>query len=68
MSFSDPLWLAALPLAALVLWLGARRRGRWDQRVVATWVRAAAVGLVVLALAGPRLEAAGRDLDVAFLL
>ncbi len=72
MSFSDPVWLAALPLTALVLLLGrrsiARRRGRWDQRVVAAWARAAAIGLVVLALAGPRLEAEGQELDVAFLV
>ncbi|MGH8910000.1 MAG: VWA domain-containing protein, partial [Egibacteraceae bacterium] len=82
MSFSDPRWLAALPLVALVVWLGlrsmfvggrpptpcTRRRGRWDQRVVATWARAGAVGLLVVALAGPRVGVAGRDVDVVFLL
>lgn len=78
--FSDPQWLGALPAAALVLWLGLRaRRGRWggptgkprrrlDQPTLATWARTLAVALVVLALAGPRLEASGRDVDVAFLV
>lgn len=73
MSVDAPLWLLALPLAAGVVWVTRRRAGTpaWDpsrQHRIATWVRAASVALLVLALAGPRWDAGGRQVDVVFLL
>lgn len=69
MSLDTPLWLVALPLAAAVVWL-ARRAGATvtRQQRVAVALRTAAVVLLVLALAGPRWDAGGRQVDVAFLL
>lgn len=65
MTLTDPRWLAALPLVVAVVWLG-RRFGA--ARRLATWVRAVAVVLVVLALAGPRVAVPGGGVDVAFLV
>ncbi len=65
MSLDTPVWLAALPLAGLVLVLGRRAVGA--QRL-ATWLRALAVGSLVLALAGPRIGWGGDAVDVAFLV
>ncbi|HVM00742.1 MAG TPA: VWA domain-containing protein [Egibacteraceae bacterium] len=73
MSFDAPLWLLALPLTGGVVWVTRRHGGKpaWDpsrQHRVATGVRALAVALLVLALAGPRWEAGGRRVDVVFVI
>ncbi|MFA9432872.1 VWA domain-containing protein [Egicoccus sp. AB-alg2] len=60
-----PAWLAALAVVPLVLWLGWRHAGDRDRALRrATALRALAVGLLVLALAGPRWDAAGRAVDL----
>ncbi len=68
--FDSPLWLLALALVPLVV--VTARRGlaavRIRQHRIATWMRAAAIALLVIAVAGPRWEAAGRTVDVAFLI
>ena len=70
LTFDSPPWLLgllAVPLVLLVARTGTRLvRGRQHRR--ATWVRAVAVALLSLALAAPRWESAGRNVDVAFLL
>ena len=66
--FDTPWWLAALPLAALVVWLAVRSSRPTRAHAAATWLRAFAVACLVLSLAGPRVDAGGRDLDVAFLV
>jgi Mg-chelatase subunit ChlD len=65
-----PLWLLGLLAVPLVLWLGRRTSGavRPRQHRLATAARAAAVGLLVLAIAGPRWAQPGRAVDVAFLI
>ena len=75
LTFDDPRWLLALPLALLIPLLGRlawRRSGRQGRptpaRRTASWLRAAAVALVVLAIASPQLSAAGGGVDVAFLV
>ncbi|MBA2318159.1 MAG: VWA domain-containing protein, partial [Euzebyales bacterium] len=60
----DPRWLLALPLVPLVVVLGLRGQGAR----AAVWLRAVAVALVVLALAGPRVGLPGSGVDVAFLV
>ena len=66
LAFSSPLWLLALPLAAVV-WRFQRTppqgAGRW-----AAVCRVAAIVLLIFALAGPQWQAAGRSVDVAFLI
>ncbi len=65
-ALDTPLWLAALPLAALVpLW--ARHHVRHAHRI-AVWLRTAAVVALVLALAGPRVGFGSRNVDVVFLV
>jgi Mg-chelatase subunit ChlD/uncharacterized membrane protein len=65
LSLASPLWLLALAAVWLVVWLGRRGPGVHDRHQRrATVVRAVAVGALVLALTGPRWEAAGRGLDV----
>ncbi|HSK22861.1 MAG TPA: VWA domain-containing protein [Egicoccus sp.] len=60
-----PVWLAAFVAVPAVLWLGWRRAGDRDRALRrATALRALAVGLLVLAMAGPRWDAAGRGVDV----
>ncbi|MEX2503975.1 MAG: VWA domain-containing protein [Egicoccus sp.] len=60
-----PAWLAVLAVVPAVLWLGWRRAGDRDRALRrATVLRAIAVGLLVLTLAGPRWDAAGRGVDV----
>jgi uncharacterized membrane protein len=79
LGLDTPLWLLALlPVAFLVLReLGLLRRARSAapagparrrQAVVATWVRTAALALLVLALAGPTAGAAAGAVDVVFLV
>ena len=65
-----PLWLLGLLAVPLVLALGrnAVAAVRPRQHRAATVLRAAAVGLLVLALAGPRWERPGEAVDVAFLV
>lgn len=79
-ALDTPLWLAALPVAALV-WLLAHRRawrraaGEGDPRRgprgagqrAAVWLRVAAVAALVVALAGPRVGVGGDEVDVGFL-
>ena len=62
-----PLWLLALPLAALVWFWRPRASPRPAVRA-ARICRTVAVTCLVLALAGPQWRAAGQELDVAFLL
>jgi Mg-chelatase subunit ChlD len=63
--FDAPVWLTALALVPAVLWLGWRRAGERDLALRrATLLRSLAVGLLVLAMAGPRWDAAGRGVDV----
>lgn len=68
--FDHPVWLWGLLLLPVVVWTGARAtsRVRPRQHRVATALRAAAVGLLVLALASPRLATSGDGVDVAFLV
>jgi Mg-chelatase subunit ChlD len=67
--FTDPLVLLALPFAVALVLLLARRRGRSDPHVRrAGLVRTLAVAALVLALAGPRWDAAGRGLDLVVLV
>lgn len=80
-SLDTPLWLAALPVAALV-WLLAHRSGwllatgrgerhggpRGGGQRAAVWLRVAAVAVLVLALAGPRVGLGGDEVDVSFLV
>ena len=66
LSFATPWWLAALPLG-LVVWRFSQRGGRPALRWAAI-CRTVAVVCLVLALAGPQWQAAGRAVDVAFVL
>ncbi|MGH2820817.1 MAG: VWA domain-containing protein, partial [Actinomycetota bacterium] len=70
MSFSQPLWLAALPIIPLVWWIhrhgaGAVSRG---QRTIATVVRSAIVACLVLALSGIALALPARRLATVFVV
>ena len=61
-----PWWLFALPMAAAIWWTGrgqGRPANRWAARL-----RAGAVAALILALAGPAWQAAGRSVDVVFLV
>jgi Mg-chelatase subunit ChlD len=67
-AFGSPLVLAALVLVPLVV-LAARRRAATDRHLrAATVLRAAGVGALVLALAQPTWDVAGRDLDLVVLV
>jgi Mg-chelatase subunit ChlD/uncharacterized membrane protein len=68
--FDTPIWLVALVAVPLVVHLGRRATGavRPRQHRLATVTRAVAVGLLVLAVAGPRFDRPGRSVDVAFLI
>ncbi|HEX2028130.1 MAG TPA: VWA domain-containing protein, partial [Nitriliruptorales bacterium] len=70
LTFDDPAWLLGLLLVPVVVVLGLRAVARVRQRQhrVATGLRAAAVGLLALALAGPRWQAIGGGVDVALLV
>ncbi|MBW3664640.1 MAG: VWA domain-containing protein [Actinobacteria bacterium] len=73
LAFDHPLWLFGLLVVPLIVWAGLRRGGpvaavRPRQQRAATWLRATAIALLVLALAAPRWASAGRDVDVAFLV
>jgi Ca-activated chloride channel family protein len=62
--FSRPLALLLLPLVVLIVALGRRRTGvRWR---VATALRAATVGLLLIALTGPTLRVPASGTDVVF--
>lgn len=66
MSWERPLAFLLLPLVAVVLGLGRRHRGRrWH---AATYLRAAGVFLLVLALAGPAVPVPDRGARVLFLV
>ena len=69
-SFDHPVWLWGLLLLPLLAWTGTRAtsRVRPRQHRVATALRVGAVGLLVLALASPRLATSGDGVDVAFLV
>ena len=68
-SVDTPLWLVALPLAAIPTLLARRGTVPADgaQRL-ARWLRTVALIALVLALAGPRVRTGGGGVDVAFLL
>ncbi|WP_052664725.1 VWA domain-containing protein [Nitriliruptor alkaliphilus] len=68
LAFGAPLALLALPVAAIVVLL-TRRRSRVDRHLrTATFLRAAGVTALVLALAQPTWNAAGGDLDLVVLV
>jgi Mg-chelatase subunit ChlD len=64
-ALESPLWLLAFVAVWLIVWAGHRAAPAADRsQRRATLVRAVGVGALVLALAGPRWDAAGRGLDV----
>ena len=69
-AFEHPVWLWALLVLPVLAMVGLRATGRVRPRQhrVATALRVVAVGLLVLALAAPRVETAGDGVDVAFLV
>ncbi len=69
-AFEHPVWLWALLVLPVLAVVGLRATGRVRPRQhrVATALRVVAVGLLVLALAAPRVETAGDGVDVAFLV
>ena len=67
LAFETPLWLLALPLAALVFFT-RRGTGRRPALRIARILRTVAVVALVLALAGPAWQASGEEVDVAFLV
>jgi Mg-chelatase subunit ChlD len=68
--FDHPVWLWALLLLPVLAVVGLRATGRVRPRQhrAATALRVVAVGLLVLALASPRLASSGNGVDVAFLV
>lgn len=69
-AFDSPMWLWALLLLPVLATAGLRAVGRVRprQQRVATALRVGAVGLLVLALASPRLSTSGDGVDVAFVV
>ncbi len=69
-TFASPLWLWALLLLPVLAVTGLRAVGRVRPRQhrAATALRVGAVGLLVLALASPRVATSGDGVDVAFVV
>ncbi len=70
LTFDHPVWLWALLVLPVLAWVGLRATGRVRPRQhrAATALRVLAVGLLVLALAAPRVRSSGDGVDVAFLV